>query len=82
MQSNKFDKAAESIKKCLSINPKHVPGLVAMGNLLFETGHTKNSINYYETALKFNTKELYALIGLGNAVYDLNDPKKAIEYYL
>lgn len=41
LQSKKFDKAAESIKKCLSINPKHLPGLVAMGNLLFEMQHTK-----------------------------------------
>jgi len=44
LQSNKFDKAAESIKQCLSINPKHLPGLVAMGNLLFETGNTKQSL--------------------------------------
>lgn len=81
MQSNKFDKAADSIKKCLSINPKHLPGLVAMGNLLFETQHTKQSMAYYEQALKFNAKEIYALIGLANAYYDLNEPLKAIDYY-
>lgn len=39
LQNNKFDKAAESIKKCLQINPKHLPAVVAMGNLLFEMGH-------------------------------------------
>jgi len=53
-----------------------------MGNLLFETGHTKQSMSYYEQALKYNSKELYALIGIGNAIYDQNEPKKAIEYYI
>jgi tetratricopeptide (TPR) repeat protein len=53
-----------------------------MGNLLFENGHTKQSLQYYETALKFNPKELYALIGLANAYYDLNRPKDAIDYYI
>ena len=35
-------KAAEYLKKCLSINPKHVQGLVSMGNLLFETSKLEN----------------------------------------
>ncbi len=52
-----------------------------MGNLLFETQHTKQSMAYYEQALKFNGKEIYALIGLANAYYDLNEPLKAIDYY-
>lgn len=52
-----------------------------MGNLLFETGNTKQSISYFEQALKFNPNELYALIGLGNAEYDLNEPQKAIDQY-
>ena len=43
-----------------------------MGNLLFETGQTAQSVTYFEQALKFNPAELFALIGLGNANYDLN----------
>jgi hypothetical protein len=31
--------AAEYLKKCLKVNSAFVPGIVAMGNLLFETGH-------------------------------------------
>jgi tetratricopeptide (TPR) repeat protein len=51
-------KAAEYLKKCLSINPKHVQGLVSMGNLLFETGHSKHASKYHTQALKYNPKEI------------------------
>ena len=43
--------------------------LVAMGNLLFETGHAENAIRYDLRALSYNDKELQAMIGLGNAYY-------------
>ena len=42
-----LDKSAEYLKKCLSINPKRVLGLVAMGNLLFETGHSNHAEKYH-----------------------------------
>ena len=63
--------AAVHLKKCLSINPKHVQGLVSMGNLLFESGNSKHAIKYHQQALRLNPKEVQALIGLGNAHYDL-----------
>jgi len=39
-EGGQHEKAAISIKKCLNLNPKHLPGLIAMGNLLFATGHS------------------------------------------
>jgi len=72
MEGGEYEESAESIKTCLNLNPKHIPGLVAMGNLLFVTGHSKHSVKYHQKALKFNPKELFALIGLANALYDLN----------
>jgi len=47
MEGGEFEKSAESIKMCLSLNPKHIPGLVAMGNLLFATGHSEHSVMYH-----------------------------------
>jgi tetratricopeptide (TPR) repeat protein len=82
MELGKYDDAAESINKCLDLNPKHVPGLVAMGNLLFATGHSGKSQECHLKALEFNPKELTALIGLGNAYYDLNKIDDAISCYL
>jgi tetratricopeptide (TPR) repeat protein len=52
-----------------------------MGNLLFETGHSKTAAKYHQQALKYNPKEIQALIGLGNALYDMGEPKEAIDYY-
>lgn len=52
-----------------------------MGNLLFETGHSKPAAKYHQQALKYNPREIQALIGLGNALYDMQEPKEAIEYY-
>lgn len=40
-ERNNLEKAAEHLKASLSINPKHVPGLVGMGNLLFESGYPR-----------------------------------------
>ena len=62
----------------LHINPKHIPGLVAMGNLLFSTGHSRQAIKYYNKALKFNPKDVHALTGLANTYYDLNKTHEAI----
>ena len=68
-----MEKAADLLKQCLNINPKHVPGLVAMGNLLLETGFSKHAIKYHQQALKINPKETLALKGLANALYDMNE---------
>ena len=71
MEKGELEKAADYLKKSLSINTKYVLGLVSMGNLLFETGHSKNAARYHRLALKYNPKEIQALIGLGNALYDM-----------
>ena len=39
--------------------------LVSMGNLLFETGNSKDASKYHQQALMYNPKEIQALIGLG-----------------
>jgi tetratricopeptide (TPR) repeat protein len=73
MEKGEYESAANSIKKCLDLNPKHVPGLVAMGNLLFTTGHSAPSVKYHEKALAFNPQDIQALIGMANSLYDLNE---------
>lgn len=49
-----------------------------MGNLLFETGHSKHAAKYHQQALKYNPKEIQALIGLGNACYDLAQYEESV----
>jgi tetratricopeptide (TPR) repeat protein len=39
--------AALYMKTCLSINPKYIPGIVAMGNLLYESGHSSTAAKYF-----------------------------------
>ena len=41
-----------------------------MGNLLFESGYSKNAIKYFMQALKINPKEMQAIVGIANAYYD------------
>ena len=55
--------------------------MIAMGNLLFESGHAQNAAKYFQQALVYNPDELQALIGLANAKYDMGAPMQAIEYY-
>ena len=42
------EEAANYIKRCLEINKSYVPGLVAMGNLLYESGHSRNAAKYFK----------------------------------
>lgn len=42
-----LERAADYLKKCLKLNPKHIPGMIAMGNLLFESGHAQNAAKYF-----------------------------------
>jgi hypothetical protein len=48
LEYSDLEKAAEFLKKSLKINPKYVPSIVAMGNLLFESGHSKTAIKYFK----------------------------------
>jgi tetratricopeptide (TPR) repeat protein len=47
LEKAKLEKAAEYLKQCLQLQPKYVLGLVSMGNLLFETGHSKTAAKYH-----------------------------------
>jgi tetratricopeptide (TPR) repeat protein len=55
----------------LQIKPKYVPGLVSLGNLLFENGHPDKAAAYHTKALSINPEDIQALIGIGNALYEL-----------
>jgi Tfp pilus assembly protein PilF len=48
LEKHDFERAASYLKKCLNINPKYVTGMVAMGNLLFESGHPEKSAKYFQ----------------------------------
>ena len=50
-----------------------MPGLIAMGNLLFESGHATGACKYFEQALTHSPGELQALIGYANAKYEVGD---------
>lgn len=52
--------------------------MIAMGNLLFESGHAKTAAKYFQQSLVYNPKEIQALIGLANALYDMGEPKEAV----
>ena len=59
----------------MKINSKYAAGMIAMGNLLFESGHAKTAAKYFQQSLVYNPKEFQALIGLANALYDMGQPK-------
>jgi tetratricopeptide (TPR) repeat protein len=65
----------------LKINPQFIIAIILMGNLLFESGYSKNAIKYFMQALKINPKEMQAIVGIANAYYDSGQTEKAIEYY-
>lgn len=58
LEKNDLENAAEFLKKCLKINGKYPPGMIALGNLLFESGHPKSAYHYFEQALKYNQKDI------------------------
>lgn len=58
MDTEEYEKAAELLKKALSINKQYGLTLVTMGNLLFETGNSEDSLRYFKHALAINDKEL------------------------
>ena len=58
LEKTQLEKAAEYLKTCLQLAPKYVLGLVSMGNLLFETGHSKTAAKYHQQALKYSPKEI------------------------
>jgi len=43
-----YEMAGGYISKCLKIKPDYIPGLIAMGNVMFETGETENAQKYFE----------------------------------
>ena len=47
LEKQDLENAAEYLKKCLKINAKYIPGMIAMGNLLFESGHAKTAAKYF-----------------------------------
>jgi lipopolysaccharide biosynthesis regulator YciM len=42
-----LESAAESLKKSLKINGKYPPAMIALGNLLFESGHARTAAKYF-----------------------------------
>ena len=58
LEKGQLEDSADYLKKCVSINPKYVLGLVTMGNLLFDSGHFQNAIKYHEQALKYSPNEI------------------------
>jgi tetratricopeptide (TPR) repeat protein len=53
-----LERAADYLKKCLKINSKYAAGMIAMGNLLFESGHAKTAAKYFQQSLVYNPKEI------------------------
>jgi Tfp pilus assembly protein PilF len=48
IERHEFETAASYLKTCLKLNPKYITGMTAMGNLLFESGHSKTAAKYFE----------------------------------
>ena len=42
----------------MKLKPNYVPGIVAMGNLLFETGHPEKAMLYHKKALEYHPKDV------------------------
>lgn len=47
LETQELERAADYLKKCLKINSKYVVGMIAMGNLLFESGHANTAAKYF-----------------------------------
>jgi tetratricopeptide (TPR) repeat protein len=47
LQQNDFESSAEYLKMALKINPKYLTGIIAMGNLLFESENPKTACKYF-----------------------------------
>jgi tetratricopeptide (TPR) repeat protein len=47
LQQNDFESSAEYLKMALKINPKYLTGMIAMGNLLFESENPKTACKYF-----------------------------------
>lgn len=75
-----FEKAAESLKKCLVICPKYYQGVLAMGNLLYEVENFDAAIKYFKQALEMDPNDIQAILGLANS-YNQVDSIEALHFY-
>ena len=62
LEEKQLEDAAGYIKRCLEINRKYVPGMLAMGNMMYESGHSNTAAKYFQQALNINPHDLQALI--------------------
>ena len=78
---NKLDKALNSYKKAIKINPEYAQAYNNLGTALHQIGKAEESIDNYQIAIKLDNNFSEAFNNLGNAVRDLNKPEKAIDYF-
>ena len=78
---NELEKALNSYKKAIKINPEYAQAYNNLGTALHQIGKIEESIDNYQIAIKLNNNFSEAFNNLGNAVRDLNTPEKALDYF-
>ena len=47
LEEHRFEEAAKYIKRSIEYKQDYVPALVAMGNLLYESGNSQTAAKYF-----------------------------------
>jgi len=80
-QSGKYELAAESISRALSLNASNPPAHSNLGNVLCALGRLDEGVACYRKALQLSPDLIDAYVNLGNALKVLGDADGAEESY-
>ena len=79
--TTKYEKAIESYKKAIEINPEYYNAYNNLGYAYFNRTKYEKAIEAYSNEIKINPKDSSAYYNLGNAYYYYKKYPKAIEAY-
>ena len=60
-----MERAADNLKKAITLNDGYELALITMGRLLVEIEHPEKALRYYRNALRIDENNTEAMIGLG-----------------
>lgn len=60
-----MERAADNLKKAITLNDSYALALITMGRLLVEIEHPEKALRYFKNALRLENKNTEAMTGLG-----------------
>jgi hypothetical protein len=73
---------ADSLRNVLSRDSTNVDALVALGNVLYDTGNWPEAAKFYARGIALDSNRVQAIVDMGVCFYNQSDPQRAQELFL